>query len=163
MSWSRKSEKGKKTTLSTDTTDIRDEDELYAKLPLGAASLSGQLKTSGTLHVQTTVSGHMRLVSGPTTDATNVFGFMDATKGGTHKRTSPVPVSPLLALDAEAELPLPPDEEVATVPTNEITPAVVSSLGKVMVTLSPTDTSDCSSASRAMRYVNHCRGERIRR
>jgi hypothetical protein len=61
----------KKTTLSTDTTDISDEDELYAKLPLGAASLSGQLKTSGTLHVQTTVSGHMRLVSGPTTDATN--------------------------------------------------------------------------------------------
>ena len=37
----------KKTTLSTDTTDIEDEDDLYAKLPLGAAALSGQLKTSG--------------------------------------------------------------------------------------------------------------------
>ena len=30
----------------------------------------------------------------------DLFGFMDATKGGTHKRTSPVRVSPLLALDA---------------------------------------------------------------
>lgn len=60
----------KKTTLSTDTTDIHDEDELYAKLPLGAASLTGQLKTSGTLHVQTTVSGEMRLVTGASADAT---------------------------------------------------------------------------------------------
>ena len=33
----------KKTTLSTDTTDIQDEDDLYAKLPLGAATLSGPL------------------------------------------------------------------------------------------------------------------------
>ena len=61
----------KRTTLSTDTTDIRDEDELYAKLPLGAASLSGQLKTSGSLHVQTTVSGQLQLVGGGTTDATS--------------------------------------------------------------------------------------------
>jgi hypothetical protein len=51
----------KKTTLSTDTTDIRNEDELYAKLPLGAAGLSADLKTAGTLHVQTTVAGQMRL------------------------------------------------------------------------------------------------------
>jgi CRISPR-associated protein Cst2 len=29
----------------------------------------------------------------------DLFGFMDATKGGTHKRTSPVRVAPLLALD----------------------------------------------------------------
>ena len=29
----------------------------------------------------------------------DLFGFMDATKGGTHKRTSPVRVSPMLALD----------------------------------------------------------------
>ncbi len=60
----------KKTTLSTDTTDIRDEDELYAKLPLGAATLSGQLKTSGTLHVQTTVSGQLQLVGKAAEDAT---------------------------------------------------------------------------------------------
>jgi hypothetical protein len=60
----------KKTTLSTDTTDINDEDELYAKLPLGAASLSGQLKTSGSLHVQTTVSGQLQLVGKAADDAT---------------------------------------------------------------------------------------------
>jgi hypothetical protein len=60
-----------KTTLSTDTTDIRDEDELYAKLPLGAAALSGELKTSGSLHVQTTVSGQMRLVGDAAHDATS--------------------------------------------------------------------------------------------
>lgn len=52
----------KRTTLSTDMTDIHDDDDLYAKLPLGAATLSGQLKTSGSLHVQTTVSGQMQLV-----------------------------------------------------------------------------------------------------
>lgn len=61
----------KKTTLSTDTTDIRDEDDLYAKLPLGAASLSGQLKTSGSLHVQTTVSGQLELVGKAADDATS--------------------------------------------------------------------------------------------
>ncbi len=41
-----------KTTRSTDTTDIRDEDELFAKLPLGALTLSGDLKSRGSLHVQ---------------------------------------------------------------------------------------------------------------
>lgn len=61
----------KKTTLSTDATDIRDEDELYAKMPLGAALLSGDLKTSGRLRVQTTVSGHMQLVGREATDATS--------------------------------------------------------------------------------------------
>jgi hypothetical protein len=60
----------KKTTLSTDSTDIHDEDELYAKLPLGAAALEGQLKTAGSLHVQTTVSGQMQLVGQPADDAT---------------------------------------------------------------------------------------------
>ena len=39
---------------------------------------------------------------------------------------------------------------MATVPTEEITPGVVWLLGRVMVTLSPTATSDCSEASRAM-------------
>jgi hypothetical protein len=61
----------KKTTLSTDTTDIQDEDDLYAKLPLGAASLSGQLKSSGSLHVQTTVSGQLQLVGKAADDATS--------------------------------------------------------------------------------------------
>jgi hypothetical protein len=61
----------KRTTLSTDTTDIHDEDDLYAKLPLGAAALSGQLKTSGSLHVQTTVAGQMQLVGSVVADATS--------------------------------------------------------------------------------------------
>jgi hypothetical protein len=61
----------KKTTLSTDTTDIQDEDDLYAKLPLGAAALSGQLKTSGSLHVQTTVSGQLQLIGKAAEDATH--------------------------------------------------------------------------------------------
>jgi hypothetical protein len=60
-----------KTTLSTDTTDIRDEDELFAKLPLGAAALEGELKTSGSLHVQTTVAGQMQLVGSAADDATS--------------------------------------------------------------------------------------------
>lgn len=61
----------KKTTLSTDTTEIRNEDDLYAKLPLGAVTLSGELATSGSLRVQTTVSGQMQLVGGAVGDATN--------------------------------------------------------------------------------------------
>jgi hypothetical protein len=61
----------RKTTLSTDTTDIKNEDELFAKLPLGAAALSGELQTSGTLHVQTTVSGQMQLVGRAADDVTS--------------------------------------------------------------------------------------------
>jgi hypothetical protein len=61
----------RKTTMSTDTTDIADEDELYTKLPLGAVSLTGQLKTSGSLHVQTTVSGQLQLVGKAADDATH--------------------------------------------------------------------------------------------
>src|SRR5690606_5426296 len=61
----------KKTTLSTDTTDIQDEDDLYAKLPLGAASLSGKLRTAGTLQVQTTVSGQLQLVGRAADDETS--------------------------------------------------------------------------------------------
>jgi hypothetical protein len=61
----------KRTTLSVDTTEIADEDDLYAKLPLGAATLSGQLKTSGTLYVQTTVAGQLQLVGKAAEDATS--------------------------------------------------------------------------------------------
>ena len=35
------------------------------------------------------------------------------------------------------------DGVVATVPTDEMTPGVVASLGRVIVTLAPTATSDC--------------------
>ncbi|MSP24398.1 MAG: hypothetical protein EXR75_04395 [Myxococcales bacterium] len=62
--------KWNKTTLSRDTTDIRNEDELFAKLPVGALALSGELKAAGSLQVQTTVTGQLRLVGGATRDAT---------------------------------------------------------------------------------------------
>jgi hypothetical protein len=51
----------RRTTISSDVVEIRDADELYAKLPLGAASLEGELQRSGRLAVQTTVSGQMHL------------------------------------------------------------------------------------------------------
>jgi hypothetical protein len=50
-----------RTTPSTDTLEIGNEDELYARLPLGAASLEAELKRAGKLSVQTTVAGQLRL------------------------------------------------------------------------------------------------------
>src|SRR5688572_18181600 len=50
-----------RTTPSTDNLEINNEDDLYARLPLGAASLEGELKRSGKLAVQTTVSGQLKL------------------------------------------------------------------------------------------------------
>jgi hypothetical protein len=57
------------TTIATDTVEISDADELYAKLPLGAVSLEGELTRSGRLAVRTTVSGQMKLGE---VDTTNV-------------------------------------------------------------------------------------------
>ena len=51
----------KRTTIATDTLEIRDADELYAKLPLGAVSLESELQRSGRIAVQTTVSGQREL------------------------------------------------------------------------------------------------------
>ncbi len=51
----------RRTTTSTDTLEIRDADELYAKLPLGAVQLEGELARSGRIAVQTTVSGQLEL------------------------------------------------------------------------------------------------------
>jgi hypothetical protein len=51
----------KRTTMATDTIEIHNADELYAKLPLGAASLEGELSRSGRLAVQTSVSGQFQL------------------------------------------------------------------------------------------------------
>lgn len=51
----------RRTTISTDTIEINDADELFAKLPLGAASLEAELGRSGRLTVQTTVSGQLEL------------------------------------------------------------------------------------------------------
>jgi len=50
-----------RTTPASDAVEIEDEDQLYAKLPLGALSLEGELKRSGKLTVHTYVSGQMRL------------------------------------------------------------------------------------------------------
>lgn len=51
----------KQTTLATDTVEIASADELFAKLPLGAAGLEGQLARSGRLAVKTTVAGQLEL------------------------------------------------------------------------------------------------------
>ncbi|HVJ19985.1 MAG TPA: hypothetical protein VM686_31440 [Polyangiaceae bacterium] len=49
-----------RTTLATDTLEIQDADELYAKLPIGAIGLEGELQRSGRLAVRTTVAGQLR-------------------------------------------------------------------------------------------------------
>ena len=49
------------TTPASDVVTISDEDELWAKLPLGAVSLEGELKRSGRLSIATTVAGLLRL------------------------------------------------------------------------------------------------------
>jgi hypothetical protein len=46
-----------RTTTSTDVIEISNQDELFAKLPLGAFALEGELARSGRIAVQTTVSG----------------------------------------------------------------------------------------------------------
>lgn len=50
-----------RTSPASDYLEINDEDELYAKLPLGAASLQGELKRWGKLSMETRVSGQLRL------------------------------------------------------------------------------------------------------
>src|SRR4029077_11726761 len=57
-----------RTTPSTASLEINDSDELFAKLPLGAASLEGELKRSGKLVVKTIVSGQLTLSGGGTAD-----------------------------------------------------------------------------------------------
>jgi transposase len=51
----------RRTTTATDTIEIHNADELYAKMPLGATTLEGELQRSGRLAVQTTVSGQFKL------------------------------------------------------------------------------------------------------
>jgi hypothetical protein len=50
-----------KTTRSTDTIAIENEDDLFAKLPLGAFGLETELKRTGRLAVRTTVVGQFKL------------------------------------------------------------------------------------------------------
>ncbi len=49
-----------RTTLATDTLEIENADDLYAKLPIGAIGLEGELERSGRLAVRTTVAGQLR-------------------------------------------------------------------------------------------------------
>src|SRR5689334_21907299 len=74
-----------RTSASTDSFDIENQDQLFAKMPLGAAALSGELARSGRLAVQTTVSGQLRLMDmnaaevpneGPCARATHVVGAL---------------------------------------------------------------------------------------
>ena len=51
----------RRTTTSTDVIEIRNADELFAKMPLGAVSLEGSWQRSGRLAVQTTASGQLQL------------------------------------------------------------------------------------------------------
>jgi hypothetical protein len=75
----------RRTTTSTDTVEINDVDELYAKLPLGAASLEGELGRSGRIAVTTTVAGQLALTGlapeevpegGACAGATHVIGAL---------------------------------------------------------------------------------------
>jgi hypothetical protein len=50
-----------RTTLSSEGIEIRNEDELFSKLPLGALALEGELARSGRLGVRTMVSGQYLL------------------------------------------------------------------------------------------------------
>jgi hypothetical protein len=51
----------RRTTPASDTIEITNDDELYAKLPIGAAGLEGELARTGKLSVKTTVSGQLEL------------------------------------------------------------------------------------------------------
>jgi len=50
-----------RTTPSRDVVEIENQADLYTKLPLGAASLEGELKGSGKLSIETVVAGQHRL------------------------------------------------------------------------------------------------------
>jgi len=67
------------TTAATDTLDINNADELYAKLPIGAVALEGELERSGRLAMQTTVVGQLRLVEPPAPENLDA-----ACRGATH-------------------------------------------------------------------------------
>jgi hypothetical protein len=54
----------KRTSIASDVIEITSEDDLYAKVPLGAVSLEGELASSGRLAIKTTVSGQLRLQGG---------------------------------------------------------------------------------------------------
>lgn len=84
----------KQTTLATDTVEISDADELYAKLPLGAVGLEGQLQRSGRLAIRTTVAGQLQIQNVPATElpktgaCTNVTHFVKSITVGSFRLVS---------------------------------------------------------------------------
>lgn len=67
-----------RTTLSEDTIEIKNADDLYANVPIGAVALEAELEASGRLAIHTTVVGQMRLVQ-DTASITDLPGCEDAT------------------------------------------------------------------------------------
>ena len=68
-----------RTTTATDVLEIDDQSELYAKLPLGALSLEGELQQSGTLYIETTVVGQARLQDATPQDVPRTYECERAT------------------------------------------------------------------------------------
>jgi hypothetical protein len=68
-----------RTTPSTEGVDIQDQAELYSKLPLGAVELAGELERAGSLRIETTVSGHLRLRDMTASEVTSVAECARAT------------------------------------------------------------------------------------
>jgi hypothetical protein len=68
-----------RTTPSTDYVQIANDADLYAKLPLGAASLGGELSRAGSLTVTTTVAGQDVLQGVGVEDLPNSQDCADAT------------------------------------------------------------------------------------
>lgn len=60
-----------RTTLATDMVEIQNADDLYAKLPIGAVGLEGELARSGRLAVRSTVSGQLHARPIDPTELTN--------------------------------------------------------------------------------------------
>lgn len=67
-----------RTSLASDTIEITSVDELYAKLPLGAASLQGALSSAGRINIDTTAVGQLRLEGG------GALPDIDACREATH-------------------------------------------------------------------------------
>lgn len=68
-----------RTTISSEGIQIRNQDELFAKLPLGALALEGELARSGRLEVRTMVSGQYVLEGSTAADVPDYGDCAQAT------------------------------------------------------------------------------------
>jgi hypothetical protein len=68
-----------RTSPSRDVLEIQNEADLYTRLPLGALTLAGELERSGTLQVETTVSGQFRLQGFSADQVPQTSGCLEAT------------------------------------------------------------------------------------